>query len=152
LNSWRPSPIGPFNADFEKPLRGKERIEPDWYKPGHSGARSIHEMAKKLGRLADYHLVYKYLSYFTHGSRFQLHTRVHSNNTIEIEPIRYLKDFPLALSTIATLGMRTYRAVIEEYRLAELDQFTTTVREDWAPRLECPAVEIETQTKLIHRT
>ena len=102
-------PYKAIDADFKTALRGRAQLEPDWYRPGQHGAKSIYDMADKLGRLADYLLVYKYLSYFTHGSRTQLHTKILSNNTIEIEPIRYLKDFCLALSTLTAQGMTVYR-------------------------------------------
>lgn len=120
------------NSFEKKAVVGKgvkrRRIEPLWYAPG--GVSSIGAMARALGREAEYSSLYRYQSYFVHGSLAENHFKV-SAGQATIEPIRYLKQFATAFNDTFTDVVRTYEWITTEYRPGELTEFRARYRTQW---------------------
>ena len=67
--------INEWFEQYGKRRKGKHRYfaEPYWYQPGPGGAQSIGMLARAVGREAEYATIYKYTSYFVHGSLAENH-------------------------------------------------------------------------------
>ncbi len=110
----------------------QRRREPNWYTPG--GVRSIAAMARALGREAEYISIYRYQSYFVHGSLADNHFKVNAGRAT-IEPIRYLKQFAMAFNgTFADL-IQVYERITTEYRAGEMADFRARYQSEWRETL-----------------
>jgi hypothetical protein len=130
-------PYKQIEDSFEnKSLVGKgakrRRIEPHWYEPG--GVPSIGAMARDLGREAEYSSIYRYQSYFVHGSLAENHFKVRAGQAT-IEPIRYLKQFATAFNGTFVDVVRTYEWITAEYRAGELADLRTRYQTQWRDAL-----------------
>jgi hypothetical protein len=128
-----------INGWFEQyGLKGKppkQRFqEPNWYQPGSGGATSIGDMARKLGRGAEYDSMYKYFSYFAHGSLADNHFKVRDGR-VTIEPMRYLKQFSQAFNLTFVDLAQVCRWITATYRPEELNDYVQRYRREWSPRL-----------------
>jgi hypothetical protein len=106
----------------------RRRIEPHWYAPG--GVATIGAMARDLGRQAEYASLYRYQSYFVHGSLAENSFKV-KDSEATVEPIRYLKQFSIAFNGTFLDLAATFERVTVEYRSGELPQLRTQYQQKW---------------------
>lgn len=126
-----------INDDFERRSwigKGakRRRVEPNWYVPG--GVPTIGAMARSLDRTAEYSSLYRYMSYFVHGSLSENHFTVKGAQA-SIEPVRYLKQFSTAFNGTFMDVVRALEWITREYRNGELPQLIKRYQEDWRPTL-----------------
>ncbi|HEU6453191.1 MAG TPA: DUF5677 domain-containing protein [Gemmatimonadaceae bacterium] len=123
----------------------KRFIEPNWYQPGTGGVRSIAEMARVLKHEAEYMTLYRYGSYFIHGSLADNHFKV-KEGVVSIEPIRYLKQFALAFNPTLRHAADGIVLVTSHYRPGELGDIRARYADRWAtPLLQFASVEVNTE-------
>jgi hypothetical protein len=106
----------------------KRSYDPLWHAP--CGANSIRQLAKKLGLLHEYDVVYSGLSNVTHSSCFRQHVAV-QDNSIVFEPIRYLESIDFVLKLAFSISIRVYREVLQYYRPSEMENFHRKYIEEW---------------------
>jgi hypothetical protein len=122
--------------------------DPDWYKPGPNAPRSLYALATKLDRKVEYTVLYKSFSDHAHGSRTNTAFRVRGEGLVGIQPVRALLDFPFVFSITASLIIRAYGRLLDEYRPAEQRQFSETIVQKWRERLTPPAVVEQEQMEI----
>lgn len=104
---------------YRKPPGGKKRSEPNWYAYGTGAVANVAELAKAVGRSAEYVTFYKYGSYFVHGSLAESATHVDQGQLL-IYPVRDLRLFPSILANIMTLMIAATVDLTQHYRHQEL--------------------------------
>jgi hypothetical protein len=112
---------------FEEKKR-KTKREPRWYS-GH-GVVSIKQIANNIGRSAEYNLFYPIASEVTHSASYKNHIRF-TKNQIKFKPIRNLEGINILLRFVFSATLRTYRVVLENYRIGELPIFSKKYLEEW---------------------
>lgn len=110
--------------------KSQRRVEPVWHSPGPDGVASIAKLARALGREAEYITLYRYMSYFAHGSLADNHFRTQEGKAA-VEPIRYPKQFALAFNNTVLLMLGATQRLLEEYRSGELPQFRERYMRKW---------------------
>ena len=75
-----------IDLEFDK-KRGKRKINPEWYQI--AGAQSIRQVAKSVGRLAEYTFFYSKGSRITHSASYKDQVRF-VNDEVHFKPIRHL--------------------------------------------------------------
>ena len=115
------------DESFEKKKR-KAKHEPRWYS-GH-GVASIRQLAKSIGRNAEYNLFYSIASKITHSASYKNHIRF-AGKQIKFKPIRNLEGIGILLHFVFVATFRTYRVVLEHYRIGELASFGKKYLEEW---------------------
>jgi hypothetical protein len=133
-----------INSDFELVSR-RGKPEPDWYRPGEGSPKSLYDMAKRLGRSAEYTTLYKIYSSYSHGTRADNHFKVR-NDSVVIEPVRRLARFRDAFIAPTYTMIGILQSVIEEYRPGEAASFASQYAK-WKPALQVPKVVV-TETYL----
>lgn len=121
----------------------KRRREVNWYQPG--GVTTIGAMARALNREAEYASLYRYASYFVHGSLTENHFVVRDSYA-SIEPIRYPKQFATAFNGTFMDVVQALVRITGEYREGELPALRARYDGDWKPALsEFANVTVEPQ-------
>lgn len=109
-------------------LRKKRKRDPEWYELG--GLRSIREVAKAVGRLAEYEFFYSKGSKVSHTGSYKDHIRF-ANDQVWFKPIRHLADVNMLLNFTVSLGVSSYKKILSRYRSEELKAFWKKYAEDW---------------------
>ena len=129
-----------LNEKFEDFYK-KKKYEQDWYKI--LGVNSFREIAKDVGRTAEYRIIYISGSEVMHGSTYSGQLAFDDSKKI-IYPMRSPEEigFPLRLAMALTLKM--VRSTLEYYRPAEVENLKRKYREDWAsPLRRIPDIRVE---------
>ncbi len=113
------------------PSPQKRRSEPKWYAYGSEAVSNVADMARKLGRGAEYMAFYKYGSYHVHGSLADSHF-YRDGGSVRIYPVRDLRLFPTVLTNTATLMLQTIKTVTERYRPGEVINVDKNRLRPWA--------------------
>ena len=135
--------VSAINKEFEE-LAMRLKREPEWYRPGREGVKSIHQIATELKRLSEYDTFYKSLSYSVHGSH-AMKSLILEEGQVGVEPIRDFERFPIAFGIgINSALLRTYITMLKEYRPDEVQRFSRKFLDEWRERLRnLPTVTIE---------
>ena len=120
-------------------FRGSRPFEPDWYKPGPDAPKTVGEMTKKLGRSAEYAMLYSLLSYHTHSTRPSAGFRVLQDGHVVVEPIRAFRDFGHSLTLATTLALRFLWLFTETYRSGEAETLRNQ-HKAWREGLQLPPI------------
>jgi len=118
--------LAAINSDFENHKRGKNDVS--WY--ALLGPRNLREVAKAVGKLAEYVMIYSGGSEAMHGSNYEQHVSFNSSR-VAFTPIRHLKEFGLVYHFSVTFALSTYRKIIETYRAGEIGSFNRKYLEKW---------------------
>jgi hypothetical protein len=135
INSW-------FDAE-----RLSRSHEPDWFSPGPDGTgrvRSYAAMARELGdqHLLGYEILYDTLSDAVHGRDAFLHADLLPGGDGRVEFVRDPSASPYVFTTIAVYLLRAVRAVLREYRPAEMNSLLRQMQTQWVQKLDFPEVRI----------
>jgi hypothetical protein len=134
-----------ISLDFDNHRRGKN--DPSWYVP--LGPRSLRAIAKDVGKLAEYVMLYSGASEVMHGSNYEQHV-IFSAGKITFTPIRYLKEFGTLYHFSVTFAFHTYRRILETYRAGEIPAFNRKYLEKWRRNyMNIPKVTINSVTTTI---
>lgn len=129
-----------INSEFNR-LRKESGREPRWHQV--VGARTLRDVAKQVGRLADYTIFYSTYSDETHSSSRRSHLVV-ADSTAVLHPIRHLDQLGGVCRMCLTFAFRTYRALLIAHRPDELPAIARLFRTDWADRFNSvPMVDVE---------
>jgi hypothetical protein len=116
-----------IDAEFEK-KKGRKKIDPEWYEV--VGARSIREVAKSVGRLAEYELFYSKGSKITHSALYKDHIRFVKTD-IHLKRIRHLEGIDTLIQSVVHSAIHSFGSVLAYYRPGELNAFRKKYIEDW---------------------
>lgn len=93
--------------------RGNRKYGPEWYEL--DGYKSVRQVAKAVGRDAEYDFFYSKGSQVAHTGTYKDHIRFGSGQ-VRFKPIRHLADVNTLLNFIGSIAMATYRKILERYR------------------------------------
>jgi hypothetical protein len=135
-----------INKEFEHRKNKKTGAEAYWYRL--LGVSSIRQLAKDVGRLAEYDLFYARGSEIMHVASYKDHFRF-SRGKLSLEPIRQLKDIHIVLRFITVVAISSFVSILRHYRHGEIQSFARKYVEDWrAAFLDIPSVSYTTQIHL----
>lgn len=128
LNS---SDYSEMNERFEA-RRGGKSFDRDWYVPllPKNPRPSLAYLCKDLNRMAEYRLIYELGSESMHSSRSDVHLRVVRGKAI-LRPLRDLTDIGLMAQLLMGEAMHIYMALLDHYRPAERENFSTKYKAAW---------------------
>ena len=109
----------------------RQKLEPSWYKPFQ--VHSLRHMAKLINRHAEYDIFYSKGSEITHAARYTDHIKI-SSGKISFKPIRFLEGIRSLLFCSASIVIKTYRLVLNNYRPGEVTNFNKKYVEEWRER------------------
>lgn len=133
-----------IDKEFEEKKKGRG-VEVYWYKM--FGIGSIRQLAKEVGRLAEYDLFYTRSSEIMHSASYRDHIQF-GKGTVTFEPIRQLKDINLVLRFITLTAIVCYISILKHYRYGELSHFRRKYKQDWRDEfLNIPNISYNLQTK-----
>ena len=117
------------NEEFER-LRKKNKFsfDSEWHEA--AGTKSIRQMAKDVGRSAEYDVFYAIGSNSVHGKSYKEHLAIHSDQ-VHFKPIRHLSKADILIRTVVSTTLGTYRKLLETYRPDELPTFANKYKSDW---------------------
>jgi hypothetical protein len=122
-------------------LRKTKRHDPQWY--AVAGKPSLRSIAKELGRMSEYELLYSAGSRVIHSASYKDHLLLKSPNAT-FKPIRSLEEVNTLLTALFVTAISTYRRVIRFYRIGEAEAFERKYREAWRPYVQSvPGVTIK---------
>ena len=137
-----------LNKKFEA-FYQKKKYEQDWYKI--LGVSSFREIAKDVGRTAEYSVTYALDSEVMHGSTYSGQLAFDGSEII-IDPMRSPEDTANSLTTAMVLTMRMIQSTLEHYRPDELGDFARKYVGDWAfPLKRIPKITVEQSTVTLDR-
>ena len=116
-----------LNKKFEAFYQRNKR-EQDWYKI--LGVRSFWEIAKDVGRTAEYSVIYSSGSEVMHGSTYTGQVAFDGPKVIT-DRLRSPEEINYSLKTAMTLTFNMIRSTLVHYRPAELESLNRKYREDW---------------------
>ena len=116
-----------LNKKFEA-FYQKNKYEQDWYKI--LGVRSFREIAKDVGRTAEYSVIYSSGSEVMHGSTYTGQVAFDGPKVI-MDRLRSPEETGYSLKTTMTLTFKMMRSTLEYYRPAELENLARKYTEDW---------------------
>lgn len=122
----------------------KKKKEPDWFVPG-GGPRTRRQMAKKLGRLAEYDVWYGQWSEVHHASRTRGSVAIPERGRMFIEPIRDIEGLAPAIDQVCMIAERTFLRIIDEYRPD--DPFRGKLAGEWKELRQVPEIVIQTKSE-----
>jgi hypothetical protein len=99
--------------------RGSKQFDPAWYEI--LGVPSIRSMAKALGRLRDYELIYGRGSDAMHAGLYKDHLHFHRGG-FRIRPLRNLSDAHSVFNFAMAIAAHSFQIVLKRYRREEHDQ------------------------------
>lgn len=117
-----------INEKYEKMRVKKKKEEAFWYKA--YGVQSLRQIAKMVGRLAEYEIFYPAGSEVTHSTSYREHVRFHEG-MITFEPIRKLEGADSVLQNIMGIALSSYKSILKYYRSGELSHFKRKYLQDW---------------------
>lgn len=117
-----------INKEFE---RLRRKYDPPWYQPW--GVNSLKDMAERLGRNAEYQILYSFFSGIAHGENLKIQVEL-KKEKITFEPIRHLKEIDDVLRNTIALALRLYQKILEYFRPEELPNFSRKYVEEWRER------------------
>jgi hypothetical protein len=120
-----------INTEFDKMRKSRRDYDQPWYRP--SGAKSIADMAKRLGMKPQYDLFYSQFSEIAHSQAFRKHIMIKGQGIV-FEPIRQLEGIRPFLTIVLSLAIRIYQSILKEYRAGELPNFSRKYVEEWRSR------------------
>jgi len=120
-----------INAEFDKMKRRGRDYDQPWYRP--SGARSLADMAARLGVKPQYDIFYTQFSEIAHSEAFAKHILIKEQGIV-FEPIRQLERVRTFLTIVLSLAIRIYQLILKEYRPEELSNFGRKYLEEWRLR------------------
>lgn len=106
----------------------KRDYDPPWHAP--CGAPSIRKLANDLKLLLEYETIYSTLSRFAHANCLRSHVSFRPEITV-FQPIRRLESLTFVLNTVLYVAFRTYRAVLNQYRSGEIENYNRKYIQDW---------------------
>jgi hypothetical protein len=116
---------------FDSSKRDLIAIDQAWYKV--YGATSIRSIAEELGRLKEYTYIYSVLSGVTHGSDIWKSV-FFGEGKVEVTPLRETQHIPKIVQLGATLALRVYRLILQEFRPGEEENFDRKYIHEWRER------------------
>ena len=143
-----------LNKKFEDFYRRK-KYEQDWYKI--LGVRSFREIAKDVGRTAEYLIIYTSGSEVMHGSTYSGQLDFNSSKIIT-----NLLRSPERINSLLTLAMaltsKMIKSTLVHYRHAELENLNRKYAKDWnsplgrnSPLRRIPDIWVEQSTVTLDR-
>jgi hypothetical protein len=112
--------------------RGKRKYDPDWFEVVHpSGVSvSVRTLAKEVGRLSAYRLIYDKSSEIMHAQAVaqQIHVR---GGVVSVWPLRELREFGHVAQLVMGEALGLFRLLIERYRPAEGNNFAAKYLDEW---------------------
>lgn len=123
--------LGGIDRAFDQ-ARGSRRHDPRWYEP--LGKQSLRQLAKDLGLLVEYEVVYPAGSLAVHSSRYLDRLRTVDGGTLLL-PLRHLKPLPKTVVFVAIAAKRSSGKIIDRYVPDEKERFLKLWKERWAPEL-----------------
>ena len=124
----------------------RRKADPAWYVP--LGMRSVNAVISAVGRSAEYTMFYNPWSETMHSSNYRQHVRM-GKGTVTFEPLRHLEGFAALFRLSVTTALRTYRAILTQYRDGELRAFSTKYSENWKKALmEVPTIKYQVTTNI----
>jgi hypothetical protein len=127
-----------MDNEFDQAKGKKANHEPEWYKI--CGAKSIRQVAKGVGRLAEYEFFYSKGSQITHTASYKDHIRF-LKQRVHLKPIRHLEGIDALLNFTVGTAFRSFYHTLTYYRLEEVAAFRRKYTEDWrAPFMSVKSV------------
>lgn len=143
----RPS-MSNLNERFET-FYQKNKREQDWYRI--LGINSFREIAKDVGRTAEYALIYIFGSEVMHGSTYTGQVAFDGSKVI-IDSLRSPEEIRDSLTQAMALTFRMIRSTLDHYRPAELENLDRKYRKDWdSPLKRIPKITIKQSTVTLDR-
>ena len=128
-------PFDAINAKFEASYIKRGYDQP-WYEVYAAPAipkLSIRKISKDLGRIKEYSYIYSPFSDVTHGSDMWKSISVGDQN-LQMNPVREPQGIPSVVQLAATLCLRIFPMVIQEYRSGEEESFNRKYLQEWRTR------------------
>jgi hypothetical protein len=133
-----------INAAFDKCARDPAKGDRSWYYP--FGKRTIGALITDLGRAEEYTVFYATWSEVTHGSNYGQHVQF-GTGKVTFEAIRHLTGFETLFRFSIANAIRSYRAILAEYRPGELGLFSRKYIENWRSAfMQVPKIKYEVKT------
>ena len=137
-----------LNKKFEAFYQRNKR-EQDWYKI--LGVRSFWEIAKDVGRTAEYSVIYVAGSETMHGSTYRGQVAFDGPEIIT-DPLRSPEEIDFTLTTTMVLTLNMLRSTLEHYRPDELENLSRKYVKDWNfPLRRIPKITVEQSTVTLDR-
>lgn len=128
-----------INTEFDRLKRGA--LDASWHRV--AGASSLRDVAKDVGRLAEYTVFYSVYSDDAHSGSYKSHLEVREGGAI-LHPIRSLHQIDEVLQNSLSFAFRTYRVLLAKYRPDEIPAFNRLYRDEWRERYQgIPSVTVE---------
>jgi hypothetical protein len=123
-----------WNAAFDR-KRGKRRYDPEWYQVLFRKRRSLSHIAKLLGRLPEYRVIYEIGSDTMHSSRSDTHVRILEKKQLGMRSLRDLSEFGFVSQMLMGVAIESYRKILTHYRPAEVTAFGKKYSQNWREAL-----------------
>jgi hypothetical protein len=111
--------------------KGKRKVDLEWYQL--VGAKSIREVARAVGRVAEYEFFYAKGSQVTHSGSYKDHIRFVKKQVqqVHFKPIRHLEGIDMLLNFTVSIAIRSFQNTLRYYRPTELPAFSKKYVEEW---------------------
>ena len=143
---------GPSMRDLNKKFEDfykKKEYEQDWYKI--LGVRSFREIAKYVGRTAEYLIIYTSGSEVMHGSTYSGQLAFDRLKIIT-NPLRSPERTNSLLTLAMALTSKMIQSTLGHYRPAELENLNRKDAKDWnSPLKRIPDIRVEQSTVTLDR-
>ena len=116
-----------IDAEFDAIRRGRKR-DVAWY--ALDGIPNIRQLAKHLGRLAEYETFYSRGSQAMHSGTYKDHVRF-IDNQLHAIPIRHIMDFNHLIQSVLIVAVSSMRRVVERYRSGEINDLNRRYLTEW---------------------
>jgi hypothetical protein len=117
-----------IDQEFEK-RKGKRKLDLQWYKLV-GGCKSIRDLAKAVGRLAEYETFYNMGSKITHSASFRDQI-LFGKNVVHFKPIPNLEGIENLLSFIFNVAIKSFLSTLQYYRPSEVQRFGQKYAAEW---------------------
>ena len=128
-------PFAPIAAEYERVSRGTSgRVK--WYSL-FGGPRSVKDLARSLGQLDDYLILYRTLSKTAHATDMSSQlTKTHDGTAAAVTVVRSSMGMPHTYVASISIGVEVTKAIMEHYRSGEFTRFAKWYLEEVSPVAE----------------
>lgn len=142
----KPEFVG-INQMFQGYANANQGREAEWYYdssvPKSQRVTSIAKLAASVGSKGEYQAIYKYSSYFVHGSYTGTHLK-NEPGAVIVAPLRTPEGWRQVFIFMISMGCDVFRQLIDQYRPGELQQFVKKYVEGWRNiTWSTPTVEVQ---------